>query len=446
MSHSEAISSRRRGKYAPRACNVCRRRKCKCDGVLPVCHPCAASGYECSWIPEGDEDRPASKQLFEGLRAKVQLLEAEITQLKQEQGNAPTATPSSGAQPDAEFLPAAPKPTVLSGSVSLVSTNPSASGVRVQHDSLLSPYQVPPEPHATEPHFDNAPLPLTYIQPTIDPGRTPPSESMATLTYTQPPLTYQYISSIDTSLPLREQPPEHRASLLCQWNRYLPELGIQFSRHEHDMLLSHCFSYGAAWHFGLLPDLFLRDMLQSLSPDSTGLPGGLQHYSPLLHCSILAFASPLSNNTVIQLPSTRQKFATHAKQWLDEEFTYANPSLVLALILLAEYHLGIGERNTGYMYTGMSMRAVRAGTRSPLRDWYRWSAFIQEKSLAHEMNRPSEMAVPTVPIESPVVLEPDGEPLFAHSITDLFVHRNYTRIALGCFVQSAKLMSIATSV
>ncbi|CAE6534484.1 unnamed protein product [Rhizoctonia solani] len=403
--------------------------------------------FQCSWMVDGEEDRPASKQFVEALRAKAQLLEAEITQLKLEQRHTPAGTSSSGAQPEAEFSSGAPQPSVPSGSVSHVNTNPSAPGFRTENVSHFSLYQAPPTHNATQSHLVNAPPLLTHIhiQPT-DQRPTPSSEPMATSAEKQPSLAYQYIFNINTSLPLDEQSPEHRASLQCQWDRYLPELDVQLSRHEHDTLLSRCFNYGAAWHFGLFPDLFLRDMLEILSPDSTRTPGELQHYSPLLHCSMLAFASPLSDNPVIQQISTREKFVLYAKRQLDEEFAYANPSLILSLILLAEYHLGIGERNTGYMYTGMSMRAVRAGTGSPLRDWYRWSAFVQEKFLAHEMNRPSEMPVPKVPIGLPIALEFDDQPLSVHSIGDLFAHEHYNGITLECFIQCAKLMLIPTAV
>ncbi|KAH7322038.1 hypothetical protein B0J17DRAFT_772896 [Rhizoctonia solani] len=439
MSQSEVGPSRRRGKYAPRACNVCRRRKCKCDGAFPVCRPCTASGYECSWVPEGNEDRPATKQLVEGLRAKVQLLEAEIAQTKQDTS---MAASTSGTRPDAEFSSVVPQPIDPSGSISRVNADPIASRTQVEHALLQSPHQLPLiiQPHAGSACPSLRP-PHVQIQVASDQRPTLSNDLMATPFDTRP--SYQYIFNIS----LNEDSPEHYASLLCEWDRHLPNLGsIQLSRHEHDALLFRCFGYGAAWLFGLFPDLFLRDMLESLKPNSTRLPGELQHYSPLLHCALLAFASPLSNSPVIQQPSTREKFATHAKQWLDEEFAYANPSLILSLILLSEYHLGVGERNTGHMYTGMSIRAVQAGARSPLRDWYRWSAFVQENLLAQEMRRPSEMQAPVVPILFPLALRLGQEPLSVDSDTQLFNHSTYSAIALECFTQSTKLMSISTIV
>lgn len=66
----------------------------------------------------------------------------------------------------------------------------------------------------------------------------------------------------------------------------------------------------------------------------------------------MAFATALSDNPIIRAPTTRTMFAARAKQWLDDEFRRPGMALVRALALLAEYHCGIGERDTGYMYMG----------------------------------------------------------------------------------------------
>ncbi|KAF6807801.1 nitrogen assimilation transcription factor nira [Colletotrichum sojae] len=45
------------------ACNACRRRKVKCNGVRPTCHSCAASKTPCVYpVPEGLSQREAQKQ------------------------------------------------------------------------------------------------------------------------------------------------------------------------------------------------------------------------------------------------------------------------------------------------------------------------------------------------------------------------------------------------
>ncbi|KAF8685756.1 nitrogen assimilation transcription factor [Rhizoctonia solani] len=426
MSRSEAGPSRRRSKYAPRACNTCRRRKCKCDGDYPICQPCAVAGYECTWTPETEGERPVTKQLVKALRAKTHQLEAEISQLKQADSRIVPSSSSSGAGPDAEFPLVYPQPIALSESLSHVHTSHVPVESRSPHQT--NPTTLPSHSSHDQPH------PTPHIDLIDSPGN-PISECPMTTSA----LKYQYIFHIDTSLPHNEQSPEHQASLKCEWNRYLPNLDtIQFSRHEHDTLLHRYFSYGAAWLFGMLPDSFLHDMLEYLSPSSTCTPDQLPHYSPILHCSVLAFASSMSENPHVRQPSTREKFATHAKQWLDQEFNRPNPS----------------ERNTGYMYTGMSMRAARAGTASQLRSWYCWSAFLTEtyvrlsleSFVAQEMRRPSEMPTPNGLVTLPIAYELSAQPLSEMSATHLFDHVDYPRITIECFIKCTSLMLITNTI
>ncbi|KAG8794387.1 hypothetical protein FRC12_024714 [Ceratobasidium sp. 428] len=114
MSSVEAGPSRRRRRYAVRACNGCRRRRCKCDGVQPVCGTCAAT---CTWSSEGDARRPATKQLVESLRIKIQVLEAEVARLR---GDEPTEQANSPG--DAQLFVqgssslSQPRPTSVDGS------------------------------------------------------------------------------------------------------------------------------------------------------------------------------------------------------------------------------------------------------------------------------------------------------------------------------------------
>jgi hypothetical protein len=86
--------------------------------------------------------------------------------------------------------------------------------------------------------------------------------------------------------------------------------------------------------------------------DPSSPPTTVLYYSPLLHCSLLAFATALSDNPLIRQHTTRRKFAERAKQLLEHETGHPCLSLVQALAILSEYHCGIGEREAGYMYMG----------------------------------------------------------------------------------------------
>ncbi|KAG8729522.1 hypothetical protein FRC12_020911 [Ceratobasidium sp. 428] len=122
----------------------------------------------------------------------------------------------------------------------------------------------------------------------------------------------------------------------------------------------------------------------------------------------MAFATAFSDNPALCAPETRAVFASCAKQWLDEEFKDPAMSLVRALALLAEYHCGVGEMNTGYMYMGMSFRAVQIlATKSDTEpdqglnpfpvsittDWLFWSAYCYDKLMALEFDRAYDLPV-----------------------------------------------------
>ncbi|KAG8789510.1 hypothetical protein FRC12_013469 [Ceratobasidium sp. 428] len=391
MSTSAAAGpSKRRGQYSSRACNGCRRRRCKCDGVQPTCGTCS---LYCDWSGEVDARRPVTKQLVDSLRAKIQLLESTVEQLR-------AANPAIATSP-------------LSDAAMPLPTSPAHSGgpsTSKQNWLDLNTSFRPALPVDQQLELGDDASEAERPQP-------PPSHLIATV-------IYRYVFQTDHTIPPHKQPNDIRLSLVCDWNRYLPQLpGVHFSRQEHDILLLRCFKYGTSWLMGLVPELFLHDMLYLLTSDTVGSQplssSQLQHYSPMLHCSIMAFAAAFSDDPMIRAPETRGRFASCAKQWLDEEFQRPVTSLVRSLALLAEYHCGIGDMDAGYMYMGMSLRAARIFMskadddiapnegvitlpESISRGWHFWSAFGQDKLMAIEYNRDYEMPAPpaTVPLPS----------------------------------------------
>ncbi|EUC58429.1 hypothetical protein RSOL_251930 [Rhizoctonia solani AG-3 Rhs1AP] len=224
----------------------------------------------------------------------------------------------------------------------------------------------------------------------------------------QPPILpasrYQYIFNIDPTLALDEHYSLRRASFICQWDRHLPDLSpVYFSRLDHDRILSQCFTCGASYFFGMLSDLFLAEMLACLAPETTHAHyvEGSRYYTPLLHCSIMAFGAGFSDNYQIRAKETRAKFATQAKWWLDDEFR---------------------EWNIGRMYTGMAVRATRA-----------------QCLMALETNRPSEMPHPHASISCPIAPESESQ-------TDLHNHADYFKHSTECFIQTCRLMVIASQI
>ncbi|OQD89012.1 hypothetical protein PENANT_c003G03705 [Penicillium antarcticum] len=62
-------------KYTSRACETCRQRRAKCDGVRPSCSRCLDRGVQCQYSTAEDGRQPAPKSYVVMLRNKIELLE-----------------------------------------------------------------------------------------------------------------------------------------------------------------------------------------------------------------------------------------------------------------------------------------------------------------------------------------------------------------------------------
>ncbi|QRV93001.1 Fungal specific transcription factor domain [Ceratobasidium sp. AG-Ba] len=178
----------------------------------------------------------------------------------------------------------------------------------------------------------------------------------------------------------------------------------------------------------------------------------------------MAFASAFSDDPAIRALPTRARFAAHAKEWLDEEFARPKTSLVPALILLAEFHCGIGEKDAGYMYMGMSFRAARAfvlsgddvdgdledpvtSVESIHRNWHVWSAFCHDKIMAIEFELDYDMPLPHSRISLPSIdAMLDSQPWALETPSPSSINGNPPRITTLAFNETCKLMSIAARI
>ncbi|KAJ5765969.1 uncharacterized protein N7511_003585 [Penicillium nucicola] len=62
-------------KYTTRACEACRQRRAKCDGVRPSCARCLDRGVQCQYSTAEDGRQPAPKSYVVMLRNRIELLE-----------------------------------------------------------------------------------------------------------------------------------------------------------------------------------------------------------------------------------------------------------------------------------------------------------------------------------------------------------------------------------
>ncbi|KAG8755715.1 hypothetical protein FRC12_010790 [Ceratobasidium sp. 428] len=153
------------------------------------------------------------------------------------------------------------------------------------------------------------------------------------------------------------------------------------------------------------------------------------------------------------------------------------------MALLAEYHCGVGEKDAGYMFMGMSFQAVRfcefpdplAKQRSPHiallsvigrndrditpnegviafpesinRSWHFWSAFGYDKLMAIDFDFEYEVHIPRSGISHPLVDdELDNQPWLLESPSTSLTNIPYANLITATFYESCKLMIITTEI
>lgn len=135
-----------------------------------------------------------------------------------------------------------------------------------------------------------------------------------------------------------------------EWLRYLPGDTVSFpSRLEHDKALRNFFAFFSDWQLRVIPHLFLRDFAlatgHSHNKRTPAPRAQAQHYSPLTHNAILSVALAYSDNEHLRSREIREKFAKHAKAFLEAECRSATLSTVHGLAVLSSFHSGFAEQS-----------------------------------------------------------------------------------------------------
>ncbi|KAM0753548.1 hypothetical protein T439DRAFT_377732 [Meredithblackwellia eburnea MCA 4105] len=92
----EGANGRKRSRTTT-ACQVCRRKRSKCDGGMPKCGHCTQKGKECIYDLAGDRRKPFTKDVVDALKLRITTLESELASLRGP-GDAPLLE-ILGAQP-----------------------------------------------------------------------------------------------------------------------------------------------------------------------------------------------------------------------------------------------------------------------------------------------------------------------------------------------------------
>lgn len=327
MPKDKAYNARGRGSYAPRACNICRSKKIKCDGVKPICKSCGDSGRdsECSWGRDVLVRRPRTEAHFEALRKRADALQAYTDHLETilAQCGCSRRLPEDdrgrdSGDSDADFLNSDDEITQdLCGPAALLQDNYRLGGM----------------------------VPVEFL-----PRSTEEAKRIATREH--PSLLGSYTLFVDGAQSSGYDPT-------FDWGRYLPP-EVTLSRQEHDKILDLTFKFFPIFSLRLVPDMFLRDMHRALSVPRPQNPPRTPNYSPMLHNAILSIASIFADDPGIRNPNSRRHFITAASSHLAAECLAPELSLVHALVLMAIYYANEGEHITAELFCGMSVRISKS--------------------------------------------------------------------------------------
>ncbi|KAI0069306.1 hypothetical protein BV25DRAFT_1910990 [Artomyces pyxidatus] len=380
-----------RGSYTRRACNYCRKRKSKCDGVQPRCGTCIASADECSWGPEIAK-RTVNKQ-------HVDALKAWIRQLKKR---------ADAQQAHIEALQA----TGRGGDINALQGHLRSNEHDAEHyDDRSSPASDGTLVKAEEPEdvdIEHLIAPTMHFR--FDEGRLelygPTSIFRLVPHHHQPSTTSRYEDArvVDRNAQSYQLLPHDCASLpSIDWNRHLPS-DSPLTRPEHDKLLEIMFTFFTSWCLRVIPDLFLLDMHRSLSVSRTQPTFITAHYSPMLHNALIAVATAFSDDPRVKDPDVRRRYADRARDCLEFECERPKLSAVIGSSILADYHSSQGNPTLGHMYFGISARLsqalglgldcspwVSAGLISESgmldRNWVFWATFCQDTTWSLYVGR-----------------------------------------------------------
>ncbi|KAF8802030.1 hypothetical protein BYT27DRAFT_6777102 [Phlegmacium glaucopus] len=406
---------RGRGSYNP-ACDVCARRKIKCDGIKPVCQPCQSQvrQKECTWT-RNPVRKPRTEAYVEAMHKRVETLRqcvkdfrrysdhlesllAECQQHHQQHRN----IDFRASRPlDPEGLLDVPTPDFdFTDQGSDDGGDPAVMSICIPTRSL----QVQ-DGGGTLHHGTTAPFRFVEF--------TPPSRFPALAA--DPDGTYVLL--VEGADPSHYNPA-------FDWSRHLPS-AVPLDRRSHDKALDLLFKFFTSWCLRIVPALFLRDMYRALCLPPSQTPPKTPHYSPMLHNALVALALAFLDEPRFRDLKSRQYFANTAKSFVEAECRNPNLSVVHALSILSSFHNSQGDQTLGYLYFGMSARIsqaqwVKRGLMDEAdrldRHWANWTTFTQDVCWSLYVGRdfcvPAPVSADTQAIMSYIDPEFDEMPWF----------------------------------
>ncbi|PPQ76231.1 hypothetical protein CVT26_008583 [Gymnopilus dilepis] len=393
-------TARGRGTYNT-ACDVCARKKTKCDGIKPVCQPCQQQGRqsECAWT-KNPVRKPRTEQHFEAMHKHNANLGASLREfckyanyLESLLDNCQQTYHPNSCVDFRVHRPADPEgllnsSTDLDLDLSFMNgdDNDANSDSDPTKEICLPTQTLKIEEGGLIHHYGNtAPFRFEQVEPPTQPSRFPALAANPDATYV---LLVDGVS-------------EDNGNPGFDWSRNLPKIA-DLDRKSHDRALDLLFKFFTSWCLRIVPALFLRDMYRALSVPPGYPPPKTPHYSPMLHNALVALGLAFLDDYKYRDLRVRQYFANTAKSWIEAECQKPNLSVVNALGVLASFHSSQGDQTLGYLYfVGLNVDCsqwVKNGLidESDMldRQWTNWTTFTQDVCWSLYVGREFCLSIP----------------------------------------------------
>ncbi|KAH8552423.1 fungal-specific transcription factor domain-containing protein [Umbelopsis sp. PMI_123] len=355
-----------------RACDECRRRKVRCNGVYPSCHRCKSQSIVCHYKNPIKKRGPSKESLENRLHKMEALISTLVTENQHDSSNETVETGTSTIdQRQASPLPAAAKSPVLNDSNEIREYFPAVPlASHLQHFSYIEADSSSPSSASTSSSVDELSKNLenlavidrygnlryygnssgfyVFKSSPVFRHRAFDTEEHAVLNYNGKSLRNDMEGrQIQISIPI--MPP--------------PDL----AEHLIDIYFKYCYT--------VLPVLHKETFLKRLQDPQNPPPAILMN-------AIFAIASRLSTDKRVYQPNelcdqTGKAFFDRVQALLDEDMDKVSTATIQSLLLIASHQYGAKKGNRSWIYTGMALRMAQSMGLN--RNCDRWNISTAEK-------------------------------------------------------------------